>query len=187
MHVISTEGGITSNHVISTTGPHPTKKHVISTEPRGPRRVHSTRWGASEAKWRDPCISQLSSPLLLLLPLGTPGLQPWPSQLGPENRGFSPWGMPSLSQSRSLQPAPSERVYPQNSAKMNQESYKTKKNLKKPVETEEIVLTKRAERLKVNCGTVLRTRMNIDDRASFNGCFLIDSSGGSGEPTGSLF
>jgi hypothetical protein len=31
------------------------------------------------------------------------------------------------------------------------------------VETEENRLTKRPERLKVNCGTVLRTRMNTDD------------------------
>ena len=42
---------------------------------------------------------------------------------------------------------------------------KTEKNRKKPVETEEIRLTKLAEKLKVNCGTVLRTRMNIDDFA----------------------
>ena len=44
-------------------------------------------------------------------------------------------------------------------------SNKTKKNRKKPVETEESELTKRSERLKVNCGTVLRTRMNTDDFA----------------------
>ena len=44
-------------------------------------------------------------------------------------------------------------------------SNKTEKNRKKPVETEEIWLTKRSERMKVNCGTVLRTRMNIDDFA----------------------
>jgi len=42
---------------------------------------------------------------------------------------------------------------------------KTEKNRKKPVETEEIRLTKLAEKRKVNCGTVLRTRMNIDDFA----------------------
>jgi hypothetical protein len=42
-------------------------------------------------------------------------------------------------------------------------SNKTEENRKKPVETEEIWLTKRPERLKVNCGTVLRTRMNTDD------------------------
>ena len=42
---------------------------------------------------------------------------------------------------------------------------KTAKNRKKPVETEELWLTKRLERMKVNCGTVLRTRMNIDDFA----------------------
>jgi hypothetical protein len=42
---------------------------------------------------------------------------------------------------------------------------KTNKNRKKPVETEEIWLTKRLERLKVNCGTVLRTRMNTEDFA----------------------
>jgi hypothetical protein len=42
---------------------------------------------------------------------------------------------------------------------------RTEKNRKKPVETEEIWLTKRLERMKVNCGTVLRTRMNIDDFA----------------------
>jgi hypothetical protein len=44
-------------------------------------------------------------------------------------------------------------------------SNKTEKNQKKPVETTEIALTKRAERMKVNCGTVLRNRMNIDDFA----------------------
>jgi hypothetical protein len=41
--------------------------------------------------------------------------------------------------------------------------HKSEKNQKKPVETEENRLTKRLERLKVNCGTVLRTRMNTDD------------------------
>jgi hypothetical protein len=40
---------------------------------------------------------------------------------------------------------------------------KTGKNGKKPVETNEFVLTKSLEKLKVNCGTVLRTRMNIED------------------------
>jgi hypothetical protein len=45
---------------------------------------------------------------------------------------------------------------------------RTDKNRKKPVETEEIWLTKRSERMKVNCGTVLRTRMNIDDFALKN-------------------
>jgi hypothetical protein len=54
---------------------------------------------------------------------------------------------------------------------MNQKPNKTDKNLKKPVETEEIGLTKRLERTKVNCGTVLRTRMNIDDHASLNRMF----------------
>jgi hypothetical protein len=44
-------------------------------------------------------------------------------------------------------------------------SNKTEKNRKKPVETVEIGLTKRVERMKVNCGTVLRNRMNIDDFA----------------------
>lgn len=37
--------------------------------------------------------------------------------------------------------------------------------LKKPVETGEMPLTKDLERLKVNGGTVLRTRMNIEDFA----------------------
>jgi hypothetical protein len=45
---------------------------------------------------------------------------------------------------------------------MCRNSNKTEENLKKPVETEEMELTKRMERLKVNCGTVLRTRMNTD-------------------------
>ena len=49
---------------------------------------------------------------------------------------------------------------------MNLISYKTDKNRKKPVETEEMRLTKRVEKLKVKCGTVLRTRMNIDDFAA---------------------
>jgi hypothetical protein len=48
---------------------------------------------------------------------------------------------------------------------MNLISDKTEKNRKKPVETEEIRLTIYAEKPKVNCGTVLRTRMNIDDFA----------------------
>jgi hypothetical protein len=47
---------------------------------------------------------------------------------------------------------------------------KTGKNRKKPVETEELWLTKRSERMKVNCGTVLRTRMNIDDFALETRC-----------------
>jgi hypothetical protein len=49
-------------------------------------------------------------------------------------------------------------------------SNKTRKNRKKPVETEEMPLTKCLERLKVNGGTVLRTRMNIDDYALKPGC-----------------
>jgi hypothetical protein len=45
------------------------------------------------------------------------------------------------------------------------------------VETEEIWLTKPLERLKVNCGTVLRTRMNTEDfpletDADFYGKFM---------------
>jgi hypothetical protein len=47
--------------------------------------------------------------------------------------------------------------------KMCQKPDKTGKTLKKPVESGEIPLTKVLERLKVNCGTVLRTRMNIGD------------------------
>jgi hypothetical protein len=47
---------------------------------------------------------------------------------------------------------------------------KTGKNRKKPVETEERILTKRSERMKVKCGTVLRTRMNIGDFAYETGC-----------------
>ena len=47
-------------------------------------------------------------------------------------------------------------------------SNKTEKNRKKPVETEERQLTKLSERLKVNCGTVLRTRMNTGDFALQN-------------------
>ncbi|MEO6817691.1 MAG: hypothetical protein ABI177_13420, partial [Edaphobacter sp.] len=54
---------------------------------------------------------------------------------------------------------------------MNQIPDKTGKNQKKPVETEEIRLTNLSERPKVNCGTVLRTRMNIEEHASGNGCF----------------
>jgi hypothetical protein len=46
---------------------------------------------------------------------------------------------------------------------MNRKSNKTWKNRKKPIKTEEISLTKSSERMKVNCGTVLRTRMNTDD------------------------
>ena len=53
---------------------------------------------------------------------------------------------------------------------MNLISDKTEKNRKKPVETEEIGLTKSAEKPKVNCGTVLRTRMNIGDSAFEIGC-----------------
>jgi hypothetical protein len=49
------------------------------------------------------------------------------------------------------------------SGEMCVNSDKTEENRKKPVETEEIWLTKLTERLKVNCGTVLRTRMNTDD------------------------
>jgi len=51
-------------------------------------------------------------------------------------------------------------------------SNKTNKNRKKPVETEEIRLTIYAEKPKVNCGTVLRTRMNIGDSAFEIGCNL---------------
>jgi DNA-binding protein HU-beta len=48
-------------------------------------------------------------------------------------------------------------------------SDKTAKTRKKPVETEEIPLTKRREKLMVNCGTVLRARMNIDEFAPEEG------------------
>ena len=58
---------------------------------------------------------------------------------------------------------------------------KTGKNQKKPVETGEMPLTKPAERLKVNGGTVLRTRMNIEEHAFGNGCFLLRASRGQGE------
>jgi len=50
---------------------------------------------------------------------------------------------------------------------------KTDKNRKKPVETEEIRLTKSSEKLKVNCGTVLRTRMNTDDFVFEKGCDFV--------------
>jgi hypothetical protein len=46
---------------------------------------------------------------------------------------------------------------------MYQKPDKTNKNRKKPVETKEIPLTKARKESKVNCGTVLRTRVNIDD------------------------
>jgi len=54
----------------------------------------------------------------------------------------------------------------QNRPNMTQKWHKTKENPKKPVETEENSLTKRSKRMKVNCGTALRSRMNIGDRAS---------------------
>jgi hypothetical protein len=64
---------------------------------------------------------------------------------------------------------------------MNPNSNKTGKNRKKPVETEEFRLTKRSERMKVNCGTVLRSRMNIDDFALETGCGFTKSLCGQGE------
>ncbi|HEV2708861.1 MAG TPA: hypothetical protein VGU67_01500 [Edaphobacter sp.] len=73
------------------------------------------------------------------------------------------------------------------SPKMNQKPDKTDKNQKKPVETEEIWLTKRSEKPKVNCGTVLRTRMNIGEYASQPDVFLIRSSGGQGEQTQNFY
>jgi hypothetical protein len=57
---------------------------------------------------------------------------------------------------------------------MSLNSNKTGKNRKKPVETEEFRLTKRSERMKVKCGTVLRTRMNIDDFALETGMRLYE-------------
>src|ERR1700730_5512499 len=60
---------------------------------------------------------------------------------------------------------------------------KTGKNRKKPVETAEFRLTKRSERMKVNCGTVLRSRMNIDDFALETGCGFTKSLCGQGEQT----
>jgi hypothetical protein len=62
-------------------------------------------------------------------------------------------------------------------------SNKTEKNRKKPVETEEMELTKRAERLKVNCGTVLRTRMNTGDFALPNWMHITKLLCGDGEQT----
>jgi hypothetical protein len=63
-------------------------------------------------------------------------------------------------------------------------SDKTEKNRKKPVETVEMSLTKRVERMKVNCGTVLRTRMNIDDFALETGMRLYEifMQGGRADP-----
>jgi hypothetical protein len=60
-------------------------------------------------------------------------------------------------------------------------SNKTEKNRKKPVETKEIELTKRVERLKVNCGTVLRTRMNTGDFALQNWMPITNFLCGEGE------
>jgi hypothetical protein len=65
--------------------------------------------------------------------------------------------------------------------KMNQKPDKTEENPKKPVETEEIRLTNLSEKPKVNCGTVLRTRMNIGEHAFGNGCFLLQFPRGQGE------
>ena len=65
-------------------------------------------------------------------------------------------------------------------------SDKTEKNRKKPVETVEMSLTKRVERMKVNCGTVLRTRMNTDDFAVEKGCDFLQVQNGSGERAGKL-
>jgi hypothetical protein len=48
------------------------------------------------------------------------------------------------------------------------------------VETEEMRLTKSAEKPKVKCGTVLRTRMNIDDFALNTGCDWLNLQAGSG-------
>ena len=62
-------------------------------------------------------------------------------------------------------------------------SNKTEKNRKKPVETEERELTKLAKRLKVNCGTVLRTRMNTGDFALQNWMRFTKSLCGPGEQT----
>ena len=64
---------------------------------------------------------------------------------------------------------------------------KPEENRKKPVETEEMPLTKCLERLKVNGGTVLRTRMNIDDYASESKVRLSQVSGRSGERAAQLF
>src|SRR5882762_6197847 len=66
---------------------------------------------------------------------------------------------------------------------MNPNSNKTGKNRKNPVETEEFRLTKRSERMKVKCGTVLRSRMNIDDFALETGCGFTKSLCGQGEQT----
>jgi hypothetical protein len=78
-------------------------------------------------------------------------------------------------------PNPKTKRFPPQKCHFSQQIYqkpsKNGKNRKKPVETEEIWLTKRSERMKVNCGTVLRTRMNIDDfalqnRMRFYGIFM---------------
>ena len=67
--------------------------------------------------------------------------------------------------------------------KCDQIRTKTGKNRKKPVETKERLLTKRSERMKVKCGTVLRTRMNIGDFAYETGCGYTRFSGRPGERT----
>jgi hypothetical protein len=71
--------------------------------------------------------------------------------------------------------------------KMFRNSDKTEENLKKPVETEENRLTKRLERLKVNCGTVLRTRMNTDDSQEGEGADLMFRAGRASGPRNSIF
>jgi hypothetical protein len=46
------------------------------------------------------------------------------------------------------------------------------------VETQELGLTKLSERVKVNCGTVLCTRINIDDFVSETDAFLSEVNAG---------
>ena len=78
---------------------------------------------------------------------------------------------------------PKTRIFMEFMRKMYLFSNKTKKNRKKPVETKEIELTKRSERLKVNCGTVLRTRMNTGDFALPNWMLITKLLCGDGEQT----
>jgi hypothetical protein len=71
----------------------------------------------------------------------------------------------------------------ENRPKKRPKPHKTAKNRKKPVETKEIRLTKPSEKTKVKCGTVLRTRMNID--VSHDAPFAEQMSTGAGERTDS--
>ncbi len=103
-HFAAKRRNLLFGHLYTMGGSAPSPSHLASTPTARPlpsTHTSSRPEPRSFIAWRSGEIPVFPS-LSLLLPrltnpplhLGTPRLQPWPSQIHPKNRGFSPWGMP---------------------------------------------------------------------------------------------